>query len=98
MIKAKGKTTEVLFSKDGEKGTVSVRAHYNMLILQELATDKKVADRLSIVDEDIKDLPKVILDFQTTKSIDVVIEILKRVRQNIADSERGHGMSFAEAC
>jgi hypothetical protein len=95
MIKAKGKTTEVLFSKDGEKGAVSVQAHYNMLILQELTTDKKVADRLSIVDGDIKDLPKVILDFQTTKSIDVVIEILNRIRQNI---KRGHGMSFAEAC
>ena len=81
MISSNRKTTTVAFAKERGKGVISVQAFHNQLILQELNSDKQVSDRLD--DADIKDRPKVVCDFQTTESIDVVIAILERIKNNM---------------
>jgi|CXWL01.1.fsa_nt_gi hypothetical protein len=93
MIKTEGLTTEVEFARQNGKGTVSVQAFHNCLVLQEIIGDKKVSDPL--LEGDIKELPTVVCDFQTIESVDVVIEILKRVRKNINEI---NSSNFAMAC
>lgn len=92
MIKIECKTTRVFFAKPNEKGTIAVQAFHNKLILQELKTDKNISEELQ--DGDIKDLPKVVCDFQNVQSIDVVIAILERIKKNIQYDP----LNFALAC
>lgn len=92
MIKTDNLTTTVSFARKNEKGTISVQAFHNKLILQQLKTEKKVSDKLEI--EDIQDLPKIVCDFQSTQSVDVMIAILERIKMNMTSNP----YNFAQAC
>lgn len=72
--------TSVTFGKEG-KGTISVGSAGHFLVLQELARPMDITN--DVKKEDRKPLPKVELEFFDTKSIDVMITILKRVKENI---------------
>ena len=93
MIKTKKLTTIVEFAKQSDKGTISVQSHKNFLILQEIIGEKKVADALE--EKDIKELPTVVCDFQTVESVDVMIEILNRVRKNIRQADSRYWLAMA---
>jgi len=45
-----------------------------------LATEKQIADKLEL--SDIQELPKVVIDFNNTKSIDILIEALEVIKRN----------------
>lgn len=72
--------TSVTFGKEG-KGTVSVGVAGNFLVLKGLARPMNISDQCQ--KEDLKPLPKVELEFFDPASIDVMIEILKKVKSNI---------------
>lgn len=72
--------TAVTFGKEG-KGTISVGVAGNFLVLQELAKPMDIS--VNTTKEDRKELPKVELEFFDPASIDVMIEVLKRVKSNI---------------
>ena len=92
MINSNRKTTTVFFAQEKEKGTISVQAFHNQLILQELRSDKEVSQPLNPAD--IKDMPKVICDFQRVESDDVMISILQRIKKNMQTDP----YNFALAC
>lgn len=81
MITRNKQTTTVEFSKGGA-GTISVGISglFCTLTLQQVIDGRvrKIGDTLK--PEDIKDLPKVVLQFHTEKSIDVVIQQLQKLK------------------
>ncbi len=93
MIQTKGNTTAVLFARQSNKANIAVVSDGNRMILSELLTNKSVHD--IITNEDIRKLPKVICDFETVESIDVVIKVLTKVRRNIENSNLYMGYCMA---
>ena len=79
MIKTEGLNTIVKFGNK-QKASISVSAYKGILLLQELAKDKKIGDRLN--DEDIKELPKVEIEFFTIESVDIMIKALEVIKRN----------------
>jgi hypothetical protein len=79
MITTKDKTTTVVFGTH-KKASISVGPQGMNLVLQQIVSDKKIGD--SLLDEDIKELPKVVLELQTIESIDVLIRALEKVKEN----------------
>lgn len=72
--------TSVTFGKEG-KGTIAVCSAGHFLVLQELARPMDISTETK--EEDRKPLPKVELEFFDLASIDVMIEVLKKVKSNI---------------
>lgn len=79
MIASENNTTTVTFGAY-KKATIGVSVNGLSLYLQELASDKNIGDSICI--EDIKDLPRVELEFNQMESIDVIIKALEVVRNN----------------
>jgi len=75
--------TAVTFGKEG-KGTIAVGVAGRFLVLQEL--ERPMDINAQCKKEDRKPLPKVELEFFDPSSIDVMIEILKKVKSNIQPS------------
>lgn len=72
--------TAVTFGKEG-KGVISVGEAGRFLVLQELAKAKKISETCE--EDDQKPLPKVELEFFDPASIDVMIQMLKRIKENV---------------
>ena len=72
--------TAVTFGKEG-KGTIAVGVAGNFLTLQELARPVDIS--VPTTKEDRKELPRVELEFFDPASVDVMIDILKKVKHNI---------------
>lgn len=83
MIIQQHNTTTVQFAKEADKGTIAIACKKNLLILQELNGKETHKVGSGVTDKDISELPKIVLDFTDTKSIDSMIEMLNEVRQNI---------------
>lgn len=79
MITIENSITKVLFGQN-DKASIAVCAKAGVLTLQMLATDKQIGDKLD--DNDIKELPKVEIEFFTPKSIDVMIGALEAIKRN----------------
>lgn len=79
MIQTNDLTTSVQFGTD-KCGTIAVNAKYRRLILQELAREKQIGDKIE--DGDARELPKIEMNFSSTKSIDVLIEALEKIKDN----------------
>lgn len=80
MIITKDLITEVFFGA-GNKASISVSSKYDVLTLQMLSTDKNIGDRLE--ESDIKELPKIDMNFFSPNSIDVIIAHLEFIKRNI---------------
>ncbi len=72
-------TSSVRFGTD--KGSIGITSKDRFLILQELISDKNIGDKLT--EADIKELPKVVLEFFRAESIDVLIGQLERVKYSL---------------
>ena len=79
MIKTENTTTKVLFGNN-EKASIAVSAKKGTLTLQMLSTEKQIGDLIQ--DTDIKELPKVEIEFFDPKSIDVLIAALEAIKKN----------------
>lgn len=80
MIKIDGQKIIVGFAeKQPAEITVSVRE--NHITLQDIVGLHSVGER--VTDDDIKELPKVILEFHCQDSIDCLIEALEASKQNL---------------
>jgi len=99
MITIDKKTVVIEFGKNG-MGAVSLQSkntsNYggddgNILTIRDLEEAVKIGEN---PEKDSPDLPKVVLTFYDEKSIDVVIENLKRIKQNLKFPQG----SFALAC
>ena len=77
MIKTIDLTTKVTFGSHG-KGTLVIGSDYGLITIQELTHEMNIGDEVK--EGDYVDLPKVLLLFNDTKSIDVLIEKLERVK------------------
>lgn len=94
MIQTNDLNTTVFFARENGKGVISVAAFDNKLVLQQLKSPKKVSDELKGID--IQDLPRVVCDFNTIESVDVMMAILQRVKENIIARNLEH--HYALAC
>ncbi len=79
MIKTEGLNTTVKFGTH-DKASISVSATKGTLLLQELAKDKKIGDKLE--PDDIKELPKVEIEFFTLESVEIKIKALEVIKRN----------------
>lgn len=79
MIHTENITTKVEFGNE-VKANILVNGKFRKLILQELITQKKIGDEAK--PEDAKDLPKIEIEFNSTLSIDVMIEALTHIKNN----------------
>jgi len=71
------KTVLVEFAKENI-GSVGLIASDNKLIIQQLVSDKKIGEK--ITPEDVKELPKIVLDFTKEESVDSLIKCLENVK------------------
>jgi hypothetical protein len=88
MITTENSTTKVLFG-NAEKANIAVRANRGTLTLQMLAVEKQIGDELetlkdgeSLKEGDTQDLPKVEIEFQNVKSVEVLIAALQVIIKN----------------
>ena len=79
MIQVENLITKVEFGTEN-KASISVSARKGTLTLQMLATEKQIGDKLEL--SDIQELPKVVIDFNNTKSIDILIKALEVIKRN----------------
>lgn len=79
MIQVENFITKVEFGTEN-KASISVSTKNGTLTLQMLATEKQIGDKLEL--SDIQELPKVVIDFNNTKSIDILIEALEVIKRN----------------
>lgn len=80
-----------MFGKDG-KGSIGISARYHQIVLQQIINEKGIGERLE--NSDVKELPKIELNFFDPKSIDTLITCLQAVKDNWQPPPP----SFAEAC
>lgn len=93
MIQTTEQTTTIKFAT-GSKGTILTSSKRNILTLQALKTEN-VAVGVVCDNSDAHDLPKVLLEFNNTNSIDVLITQLQAIKKNIENTQ---WMNFASAC
>lgn len=79
MIETKELITKVEFGND-KQATIGVSAKYGTLTLQMLCKEKEIGDSFS--DDDIKELPKIQMEFNSIKSVNVLIEALECIKRN----------------
>ena len=94
MINLNDKETKVQFSKQGSSPTLALSVFEKKLIIQQTANRYTIGSKIPL--DQIQDLPKVVLEFEKIESIDVMIQLLERVKLNLqADSSSGQ---FSLAC
>jgi len=93
MIQTKEQTTTVKFA-DSIKARILIGTKRNILTLQEIKGEFEVGESGEHLDA--HELPKIIMEFNNTKSIDALIFQLKRIKNNIEDMQLMNG--FASAC
>lgn len=98
MITTTENITNVHFS-GGATGTIAIGAFFNgvngNIILQEIMQGKGKSIGETLTQEEIQALPKVLLNFHSAKSIDVLIEQLKWLKNKLDGSD---DFGFAMAC
>ena len=92
MIQTKKHITTVTFGNNGN-ATIAVGGKKNTLTLQQLLSAKEIGSGLE--DGEQQELPKIVMEFFDTKSIDVVIKILQGIKENMTPTDWA---SFALAC
>lgn len=80
MITSENNTTTVQFAAMDNVGKIGVGVRGTTIQLQELLSEINVGE--SLTSDDIKDLPKVLLEFSNVNSIDVLIKALNAVKEN----------------
>jgi hypothetical protein len=93
MIQTTEQTTTVKFA-DSIKARILLSAKTNILTLQEIKGEFEVGENGPHLDG--HELPKIIMEFNNTKSIDALISKLKRIKNNIEDRQAMY--VFASAC
>lgn len=94
MITNKGRDITIFFGTD-KNATVSVSATKGTLTIQELAKDVEIGtDKLS--PEDIKNLPKVMIEFYELPTLYSFINKLQNVKNNFTDLNFENKFTFEE--
>lgn len=94
MITTKGLLTEVEFSKTKENGVIAIGTINQTVTLQQLHSPRTVGSSLLDDTNNIKELPKIELNFYNKESVDVLIAALVQIKKNI-DNPYNH---YALAC
>lgn len=89
MIQTEKKKTTVTFGK-GNNASIGVLTGNMKLTLQMLASELNVGDMLT--PNDVKELPKIEMEFSNPKSIDVLIKALTLIKDNYY---KNYGFSLA---
>ena len=80
MIKIEGQTV-TLESGTNRNGAIAVKASYNILSLRDLINEVPIGETWE--DSDSKDLPKILIEFHSTESVDAFIRCLEVIKRNL---------------
>ena len=80
MIKIEGQTVALESGTNGN-GAVALRAKDNILSLRDLLNEVAIGETWE--DSDSKDLPKILIEFHTTESVDTFIRCLEIIKRNL---------------
>ena len=80
MIKIEEQTVTVKSGIDG-KGAIALHAEHNTLSIRELINDVQIREAWE--DSDVADIPKIIIQFNSTESVDAFIRCLEAIKRNL---------------
>lgn len=83
MIKIEEQTVTVESGING-KGAVALKASNNILSLRDLINEITIGEIWE--DSDSKDLPKILIEFHTTESVDAFIKCLEVIKRNLQNT------------
>lgn len=93
MINHNKQTTEITFGSEG-KGAVGLIGRRGSLTIQQLINIAQIGSGFDI-NKDVSELPKVIMKFNQTESIDALIEVLLKVKEKMNEPDP---LAYAYAC
>lgn len=97
MINTIDQTTTVEFGKQKGAIAVTVAPHETTLELQQLAKTLNIGEGVN--PDDKKELPKVLMEFFTEESVDVVMGALQKIKNTIREQNSQNSQnSLALAC
>ena len=83
MIKIEEQTVTVESGING-KGAMALRASRNILSIRDLINEVSIGEIWE--DSDSKDLPKILIEFHTTESVDAFIKCLEVIKRNLQNT------------
>ena len=80
MIKIEGQTVTLESGTNGN-GAIALKAKDNILSLRDLVNEVAIGETWE--DSDSKDLPKILIEFHSTESVDAFIMCLEIIKRNL---------------